>query len=494
MSEIPNSHNINIERVIISSIVFDPSKFEEIKDLLEPKDFSHKPHRSIFEVCLELFAQDLPLDEDFIRTRLLEGKKVSDEEFLYIISTNPIANIEAYIKELKNASIKREFHTLANFLREKSLDVGSSSEEILDDVERQIYNISIKNTQSDFRDSEQIAKSTIGMIEELKSRGNNVLRGLNTGFKELNRLTTGFNKGELIIIGARPSMGKTALFLSIAESILNHQGKGVAAFSLEMPAEQLMLRMLSSMGSIPLQDLKVGNLTDPQWSELTRCSDLISSKDFYIDDGSSLTVNQLRSKLRKLKSKNQNIEIAIIDYLQLMRGSSRRNEMARHEEISEISRGLKTLARELEIPIIALSQLNRSLESRDDKRPMLSDLRESGSIEQDADVILFLYRDSVYKKRDEEAQIARLKRDGDEKKLKEYEEKLKKIRELDHQNNSMGEKAELILAKNRNGEVRTIKIQYRGIYTRFEDIATEGETSYIPTKLTPSDAIDITHF
>ncbi|MDO7253492.1 replicative DNA helicase [Helicobacter cappadocius] len=486
MLEIPNSHNINIERVVISSIIFDPAKFDEIKDLLEPKDFFHKPHRNIFEACLELFAQDLPLDEDLIRSKLSGNKKISDEEFLYIISSNPIANIEGYIKELKNASIKRDFHSLANFLREKSLDIGTSSEEILDDVEKQIYNISIKNTQSDFRESQEIVKSTIGMIEELKSRGNNVLRGLDTGFRELNRLTTGFNKGELIIIGARPSMGKTALFLSMAEKILLRQGKGVAAFSLEMPAEQLMLRLLSSMGNIPLQDLKVGNLDDSQWAELTRCSDLISSKDFYIDDGSSLTVNQLRSKLRKLKSQNQNIEIAIIDYLQLMKGSSRRNEMARHEEISEISRGLKTLARELDIPIIALSQLNRSLESRDDKKPMLSDLRESGSIEQDADVILFLYRDGVYRRRDEENKLAKLKKE-DEKKYKEYQDELKRNREEEHKNSGLGESAELILAKNRNGEVRSIKIQYRGIYTRFEDIAQEVESSYSPTK------IDISH-
>ncbi|PAF54285.1 replicative DNA helicase [Helicobacter sp. 13S00482-2] len=487
MAEIPNSPSINIERVVISSIIFDPSRFDEIKDLLEPKDFFHKPHRNIFEACLELFEQDLPLDEDLIRSKLFDGKKISDEEFLYIIATNPIANIEAYIRELKNASIKREVHSLANFLREKSLDISSNSEEILDDVERQIYNISTKNIQSDFRESEEIVKSTVGMIEMLKARGNNLLRGLDTGFRELNRLTTGFNKGELIIIGARPSMGKTALFLSIAEAILLKQGKGVAAFSLEMPAEQLMLRLLSSMGSIPLQDLKVGNLSDSQWSELTRCSELMSSKDFYIDDGSSLTVNQLRSKLRKLKSKNQNVEIAIIDYLQLMRGSSSRNEIPRHEEISDISRGLKTLARELDIPIIALSQLNRSLESRDDKRPMLSDLRESGSIEQDADVILFLYRDGVYRRKDEEHRLAKLKREGDDKKYQDELQKIRRIREEENKNNGFGEPAELILAKNRNGEVRSIKIQYRGIYTRFEDIAQESESSYTPTK------IDISH-
>ncbi|PAF52117.1 replicative DNA helicase [Helicobacter sp. 13S00477-4] len=491
MPEIPNSQSIDIERIVISAIIFDSSKFEDFADLLEPKDFIHIPHRSIFEVCLSLFKQGLPLDEGFIRTKLPESK-ISNEEFLYILSTNPIANIEAYVKELKNASIKREFHALANSLREKSLDISASSEEILDEIERQIYILSVKNIQSDFRDSLQIISSTIEIIKEMKERGNNVLIGLNTGFKQLNEVTTGFNKGELIIIGARPGMGKTALFLSMAQTILNH-GKGVAAFSLEMPAEQLMLRILSAMSSIPLQDLRRGNLDDEQWRELSRCSDIMSSKDLFIDDGGTLSINQLRSKLRKLKSKNPNIEIAIVDYLQLMKSGNKRGDTMRQEEISEISRGLKTLARELAIPIIALSQLNRSLESRDDKRPILSDLRESGAIEQDADIILFLYRENYYKEQSEKQRRAKLKRDGDEKALKAFEDELKRSAQEDFKTGKADE-AEIIIAKNRNGETKTIKVRWNRAYTRFEDKALESEIPYIPTKIDDSLSINLENF
>lgn len=491
MPQIPHSHSVDIERVVISAIIFDPRKFEEISDLLVPKDFIHIPHRNIFEVCLELFKQGLPLDENFIRNKVTANKKISDEEFLYIISTNPIANIEAYIKELKNTSIKRELNSLANVLREKSLDTIADSEEILDEVEREIYKISINNAQSDFRNSQEIVSSTIKKLEELKKRGNQILTGLDTGFKELNRLTTGFNKGELIVIGGRPSMGKTALALNMSQTILNH-GRGVAIFSLEMPAEQLMLRMLSSMTSIPLQDLKIGNLDDKQWGELSRYSEIMASKNLFIDDGSALSISQLRSKLRKLKGKNQGIEITVIDYLQLM-GNNNRRDMQRHEEISEISRGLKTLARELDIPIVALAQLSRSLESRDDKRPILSDLRESGAIEQDADVILFPYRDDVYRRRNENDKLAKLKKDGNDRAVRAYEDELRHAKEEEWKRGNV-EQAEIIVAKNRNGETNTVKIQYKKIYTRFEDIASEGVgTSFTPTKIidNSSDSINM---
>lgn len=486
--------SIDIERVVISAIIFDPKRFEEIADVLVPKDFIHIPHRSIFEFCLELLKKELPLDENFIRNEVVASKKIKEEEFLHIISTNPIANIEAYIKELKNASIKRELHSLANTLREKSLNGSINSEDILDEIEREVYKISINSTQSDFRNAQEIVQNTIARIYDLKKRGSNILTGLDTGFQELNRLTTGFNKGELIIIGGRPSMGKTALALNMAQTILNHDNNGVAIFSLEMPAEQLMLRLLSSMTLIPLQELKVGKLDDRQWEELSRCSDIMSSKNLFIDDGSALSINQLRSKLRKLKSKNQDIEIAMIDYLQLM-GNNNRRDMQRHEEISEISRGLKTLARELDIPIIALAQLSRSLESRDDKRPILSDLRESGAIEQDADVILFPYRDDVYRRRNENDKLAKLKKEGNDKAAKAYEMELRQTKEEEWKKGGV-EQAEIIVAKNRNGETNTVKIQYKKIYTRFEDIVLDSLAPLTPTKLhgEPGLDIDISNF
>ena len=357
-------------------------------------------------------------------------------------------------------------------LREQSQNDDLKSQEILDIIEKKIYLISTQSAQSEFRNAQEIIDSTMEKIKDLKARGNQLITGIASGFLELDKATTGFNKGDLIIIGARPSMGKTTLFLNMAQHMLKSQS-GVAVFSLEMPAEQLMLRMLSALSNIPLQKLKVGDLNDDEMIELSKQAEFMAQKEFFVDDGGSLTISALRSKLRKLKAKNPNIQVAIIDYLQLMHG----NNKERHIEVSEISRGLKILARELQIPIIALSQLNRSLESRDDKKPILSDLRESGSIEQDADIILFLYRDEVYHMREMTSKLAKLEKEGKDSEAKKQREAIMKARQKDI------ESAEIIIAKNRNGETRDISIQFNKRYTRFENISMEKETSYTPTKM-----------
>lgn len=462
MSDFDTSYYASLERTIIASILFDSSGFEDVMDSLQPKDFAYPAHRNIFEVCIALHKQGNPLDEDFVRNKV-DKKLVSDEEFLSILATNPIANIEAYIKELKNASLKRELHSLANVLRNQSLSSELESEEILDAVEKKIYEISTMNAYTEFRDAKNIIESTLDRIMELKKLGNQQVTGIPTGFVQLDKYTTGFNKGDLVIIGARPSMGKTTLVLNMAQHMLNHN-VGVAVFSLEMPAEQLMLRMLAALSSIPLQKLKIGDLDDNELSELSKCANLMVQKEFFVDDGGTLTIAQLRSKLRKLKSKNPNIGIAIVDYLQLMKGTDK----DRHIEISEISRGLKILARELQIPIVALSQLNRALESRDDKRPILSDLRESGSIEQDADIILFVYREEVYKIREVKQKLGKLDQEKEKSKAEiEQERKLKE--ELKKLETNDVSDAEIVIAKNRNGEVRDVKIQFSKRFTRFEN-------------------------
>ncbi|GAD19847.1 replicative DNA helicase [Helicobacter fennelliae] len=474
-----NTYIANMEKSVISSIIFDPSGFDDISDQLQVGDFLYPAHRHIFDICKELHTQNLPITPDFIASRLVGKRSVSQEEFTQILSVSPIANIEAFIKEIKNASIKRELAKLANMMREKSFDTTLTSESILDEIEQKVFEISsTKSTQTDFLTSREIIELTLENIKILKERGNNILTGLATGFEDLDRMTTGFNKGELIIIGARPSMGKTAFFLNMIQTILN-KNQGVAVFSLEMPSTHLMLRMLSASTSIPLQDLRIGRLDDVQMERLSVATDTMTTKPLYIDDGSSLTILQLRSKLRKLKSQDPNLEIAVIDYLQLMSGGNESKGAIgkeRHSVIQEISRGLKTLARELNIPIIALSQLNRVVETRDDKRPMLSDLRESGSIEQDADVILFLYRDDIYRKRADKDKIAKLKRDGKENEAKKLE---KEMYEQDKRNKI--EPAEIIVAKNRNGEIGTIRIQFNKPYTRFEERIRNDEKDYTPT-------------
>ncbi|RDU65708.1 replicative DNA helicase [Helicobacter didelphidarum] len=470
---------IQIERVVLSAILFSPDKFDEACNVLTHSDFILPLHACMFRACETMIKTNIPITVESLCMEMGKHMQVSLDDIAIIAAESPIANIDFYIKQIKNAAINRALFSLASFIRDESLKHGSSAKETLELVEKKIYSLSLQDYQSDFRDAKEIVLSTLHFIKENKAK-EGALKGIDTGFKELNNATTGFNPGELIIVGARPSMGKTALALSMALKILSGD-RGVALFSLEMPAEQLMLRMFAARSLIPLQILRSGDLDDNGLEKLTQCADELCSKSLYIDDNPDLTLAGLRSKLRKLKTKDDSVSIVMIDYLQLMSGVTNKGINARHEIIAEISRGLKNLARELNIPIVALSQLNRTLEARDDKRPILSDLRESGSIEQDADMILFLYRDEVYKERESKQEAKRKQKQGEA-----IQEEIYKAPAI--------EEAEIILAKNRNGETRTIKIKYNKKYTLFQDETEEREIKMslqnAPT-YTISDTIDI---
>ena len=786
-------HNLNIERAVLSSILFEPTLYEEVASKLKSKDFYLPDHRAIFDAMEELERDEQPIDEEFLKKRLLQKNKYNEEVLIEIISANPLSNSWAYVEEIKEKSVKRELIKLTSDIKEVAVEQDLPSDDVLDIIQRKLYEISMDSTTKEFRDSPEMVTATIAHIHEMKKRGNNGVIGVDTGFRELNELTAGFTEGQLIIVAARPAMGKclakgtkvlmydgklkavekikrgellmgddstprkvlslargrekmywvrqnkavdyrvneshilslkrsrnegkhkhgdvlnisikeylgksdkfktnykgykvgvkfmekdvqvapyflglwlgdgrssdvrianmddevisylgeyakeldlklvkskddgkcpmysitngkkinrhkefslqallremdlienkhipkeylinstqkrlellaglidsdghydkncngyeitqvnkklaqqikflcdslgfrtslkkkkttikkinyegvayrvrffgdvdrvpvkierkkalswrvkrswnqtgikveydkvdeyfgfeidgnslflledmtvthnTALTLNIAQKALD-DGRGVAIFSLEMPAEELMLRLLSAKTSIPLQSLKVGDMSDEEWSNLTRATDEISKQKLFVDDDGLVNINQMRSKLRKLKMQHPEISMMIVDYLQLMNGTSGKD---RHLEVSEISRGLKLLARELELPIVALSQLNRGVESRHDKRPMLSDIRESGSIEQDADIILFVYRDDVYRMREEQEKEKRAKAEGQEYKSTFFEKP--------------EEETELIIGKNRSGPIGVANIVFQKRFTRFVD-------------------------
>ena len=444
-------YSINIERAVLSSILFNPEELEDVLGVLKPKDFYLPAHKKIFEVMVKLHQDDMPIDEEFIRRRL-DAKDVDDSILLEILSANPITNTLAYVREIKDGSVKRELATLATTIKKVAIEEEMSANEALDTIQGELYKISTDSATSELKDMQVITHDTLSYIEKMKKMGNKHLIGETTGFDALDRKTTGFNEGDLIIIAARPAMGKTALVLNMALKNVE-RGKGVIFFSLEMPAEQLMLRMLAAKTSIPLQNLRKGDLDDHQWSNLSGAFDDLNTKKLFVDDGGSININQLRARVRKIaQNEANNIKLVIIDYLQLMQGTGNKD---RHQEVSDISRGLKMLAREMKIPIIALSQLNRGVESRPDKRPMLSDLRESGAIEQDADIIMFVYRDDVYKERDEARKEKEAKDKGEDYKSKFV--------------NKPVEEAEIIIGKQRNGPIGTVKLDFQKALTRFID-------------------------
>ncbi|MBN2815365.1 MAG: replicative DNA helicase [Campylobacterales bacterium] len=446
-----NLYNLAFERSILSSIVFEPSQFDELSSQLKVDDFYLPAHQDIYQAMLKLMQKDQPIDEEFIKKELIILKKFDEQVLLEILAANPISNTKAYVDEIKDKSLKRHLLTLTTEIKRVTVEEELPSADVVDIVEKKLYEITQDNQSSDFKDAPKMTFDTMEYIKEMKARGNSVLVGVDTGFHELNKMTTGFGKGDLVIVAARPAMGKTSFILNTVNSLIQN-GKGVAFFSLEMPAEQLMLRLLSIQTSIPLQKLRVGDMDDQQWSNLNGAIDRMNSAKLFVDDQGSVNINQLRSKLRKLKNQHPEIEIAVIDYLQIMQGIGSQD---RHLQVSEISRGLKMLARELEIPIVALSQLNRGLESRNDKRPMLSDIRESGSIEQDADIILFVYRDDVYLYKEEKEREKAAKAEGKEF-VSQYVEKEE-------------EDAEIIIGKQRNGPTGHVKLVFQKKLTRFVD-------------------------
>ena len=448
-------YSINIERAVLSSIFFNPEELEDVLGVLKPKDFYLPAHKAIFEAIVKLHSEDMPIDEDFVRNRV-DKKDVNDGVLLEILSANPITNTAAYVKEIKDASVKRELATLATTIKKVAIEDEISANEALDTIQGELYKISTNSATSELKDMQTVTSDTLAYIEKMKKLGNRYLIGQTTGFEALDKKTTGFNEGDLVIIAARPAMGKTALVLNMALKNVE-QKKGVIFFSLEMPAEQLMLRMLAAKTSIPLQNLIKGYMDYKEWSILSAAFDDLNSKKLFVDDGGSININQLRARVRKLAQiQENNISLVIIDYLQLMQGLGNKD---RHQEVSDISRGLKMLARELKIPIVALSQLNRGLESRPDKRPMLSDLRESGAIEQDADIIMFVYRDDVYKERDEARKEKEAKDKGEDYKSKFIDKPV--------------EEAEIIIGKQRNGPIGTVKLDFHKALTKFIDKANE---------------------
>ncbi len=786
-------YNLNIERAVLSTVIFDPQQYEEIAARLKPEDFYHPFHQYVFEAMEELSREEKPIDEEFVKEKLIHKNRFDEAAFLDILSANPLSNTEAYIEEIKAKAQKRALVTLATEIKKLTIEEDLPAEDVMDAVEAKLYAITSEASTQDFRESKEMALSTLEHIKKMKERGNSMLIGVDTGFKDLNRMTSGFGEGDLVIVAARPAMGKclgkgtrvlmydgtlkkvedvkvgdllmgddstprrvlslargremmywvrqnrgidyrvneshilslkrsrnegghrhgevlnipvkeyiqksdkfksnykgykvavdfpvkevpidpyflgiwlgdgrcddvriatedpeivryleayaakigltlqvyasegkcpiyavtngkhidvrqtfslqkvlrqmgllehkripqryiantrsvrlellaglvdsdgyyddryhvieitqknralaediklladtlgfrtslvakkatirtigyesevyrvrivgdldeipvkvprkkprprkaardvrhtgirvepdkvddyygfvldgnhlflledmtvthnTALTLNMALKALEN-GDGVAFFSLEMPAEQLVLRMLSAKTSIALQDLRVGNMRDDEWTRLSEAVDWLGAQKLFVDDEGSLNIHQVRAKLRKLKSHHPEIKIAFIDYLQLMTGASNKD---RHQEVSDISRGLKMLARELDMPIVALSQLNRSLESRADKRPMLSDLRESGAIEQDADIILFVYRDDVYRIREEKEKEMKARAEG-----KEYKSNFHEKEEED---------AEIIIGKQRNGPTGIVELKFQKRFTRFVD-------------------------
>ena len=428
--------NTDAEEAILCAVLTNPVFFNKIADMLTAKSFYKPAHRFIYEAVVDLFTKNQAIDIVTVSEVLNEKDKleaVGGRAYINDLALNvtTTANIEYYAKIVQEKSIKRELINAGSEIVEMAYD-NTTMDTTLDNAEKLIFNIAQQKTTSDLVSVKDLVLTSYEQISyRYEHRGE--LIGVPTGFYDLDAMTSGLQKSDLIILAARPSMGKTAFALNIAQNVGLKAKKPVAIFSLEMPKEQLVQRMLCSEAEVDSQRLKTGNMQAKDWEKLTSAMNLFADAPIFIDDCAGATVMDIRAKCRRLAMEQKEIGLVVIDYLQLMEGSATDD---RNQQISGISRGLKGLARELNVPVIALSQLSRAVESRTDKRPMLSDLRESGAIEQDADIVMFIYRDEYYNKEDTE---------------------------------NRG-KAEVIIAKHRNGAVGSIPMLFQGSITKFKNI------------------------
>jgi replicative DNA helicase len=391
--------NIEAEQSILGAILIDNEALPKALEILDPEDFYRLSHKKIFYAMTKLFDRNEPIDlitlSEYLRKKD-ELEEVGGISYLTsLVNTTPTAaNIKYHSKIVREKALLRGLlkssYEVTNKIYEDTLD----AEELVDYAERAIFEISDKRIKVSFVSLKDVIKSSFEMIEHLYDN-KDMVTGVPSGFKDLDDLTTGFQKGELIIVGGRPSMGKTAFALNIAQYVGLELGEPVAIFSLEMAKEQLAFRMLCSEAMVNSSSIRKGFVKKEDWHKLTNAASNLTNAPIFIDDSSSITALELRAKARRLKME-RGLSLIIVDYLQLMRGKG--SFERREQEISDISRSLKALAKELNVPVIAVSQLNRSVEQRRPPKPILADLRESGAIEQDADVILFLYRDEIYNK------------------------------------------------------------------------------------------------
>lgn len=433
--------NTEAEASILSAILIDDSILLDVLELLSPEDFYKSTHKYIFAAMSELFARNEPVDLVTLTNLLREQKqleKIGGATYLAsLVDSVPLAvNAQHYARIIRDKAALRLLIKKSNDITKRCFEDGGDVDGVIDFAESAIFEISGEKNKQAFYSLGQIIETNIDALEE-RQGNKSLLTGVPTGFTQFDNLTSGCQNSDLIIVAARPSMGKTALALNIARNAAVDANIPVGIFSLEMSKEQLSMRMLCAEARIDSSRLRGGFFTREDWVQLTDAASILSEAPIYIDDSPDITAMSIRAKSRRLKL-DKNIGMIFIDYLQLMRGP--RTAERRDLEISEISRSLKALAKEINIPVVALSQLNRKLEERSDKRPQLSDLRESGALEQDADVVAFIYRDEIYN-RDE--------------------------------NNPQRGKAEIIIAKQRNGPVGVVQLTFIDTYTRFENMALE---------------------
>ncbi|MDF7682480.1 replicative DNA helicase [Lactobacillus sp. ESL0679] len=441
-------HDDEAEQAVLGAIFIDPEAIADASAILQPADFYKRANQLVFQAMLDLSDREDAIDPLTLQDELTKKKQLEDIGGIAYVSelalaTPTAAHVTYYAKIVHRKALLRRLISASQKIITTAIQDSDDVTDILDNAESEIMNVSSENSASGFRGIKEIVNSTIEEINNIPEDGN-MVTGLPTGFAELDKMTTGFHDDELIIIAARPGVGKTSFALNVAQHVGLHTDKSVAMFSLEMSGEQLVQRMLASEGLIDSQHLRTGQLDEEEWRKLIVASGSLATANVYIDDTPGIKMSEIRAQARRLAKEKGNLGLIVIDYLQLIEGP--RSE-SRQQEVSAISRQLKKLAKELHVPVIALSQLSRSVEQRQDKRPVLSDIRESGSIEQDADIVSFLYRDDYY--RDEQ---------DDDNNQGEVEAE-----------DDNGE-VEVIIEKNRSGSRGTIKLMFSKPYNRFSNL------------------------
>lgn len=439
-------HSIEAEQSVLGGLMLDNNAFDDVAELVTDVDFYRRDHRLIFRAISQLAELNKPFDVVTLG-EALDNAGILDESggmaYLALLAKNTpsASNIKAYADIVRERSVLRQMIQVSNEIAESAFrPEGRSSSELLDEAERKVFNIAEQGSKGAGPvPIKQVLKATVDRIDQL-FKSDDKITGIPTGFTDLDEKTSGLQGGALVIVAARPAMGKTTFSMNMAENALIRTGKPVLVFSMEMPAEQIVMRMLASLGRIDMSRVTSGKLEEDDWPRFSSAVSLLAEQKLFIDDSAGLSPVELRARARRVARDQGDLGLIMVDYLQLMQVPGAENRV---NEISEISRSLKGLAKEMNCPVVALSQLNRGLEQRPNKRPVMSDLRESGAIEQDADIIMFIYRDEVYNEDSEDKGIA-----------------------------------EIIIGKQRNGPIGTVRLAFLGRYTRFEDLAHNSYGEY----------------